>query len=715
MNTKKMRLCERILNIILDILIFIFGIILLILIYNGIQKNVLKNKYSSFFGFSIFEVQTGSMADAINPGDWIVVKASKNIKLDDVITYQQDGKFITHRVIEMYSNTIVTKGDANPVKDKPIKDDQVVGKVVNTLPYFGIFRGTLFNPVVLVTLIITVYLFSFAFRKSKNDEGKAETKQEAITKLDKTVDSILGLIKNKIKANKEKANKEKAPKDTKKIIKEEIKPEKVEEKIVPEVTENKEDNDVAFEQVPSELPQQEETVETEMVNIEPVSEEDLDKTMYFRAIKVDRSELDETFLEIEKNREIEEAKEEKERLRLEKKKAKEQEKLKEEPEEIDESLIKEGLEMLQNKTKKKFKNVIDKVMYIKSCELNEIVSILNNKEKLLVNEASIKDSFIKSYIDVKYYNYCGDNNAEYTTRNMTVKIVDTIKEFSEKMVKSYKGPDKEYEDKVKKYTNIFILIMYLEQAKGKIDDIEPIREMYKKKITRYSANVNEKTIKEMISEIIKVQRLHDGMIKYTLKKLETNTFVVNYNQAIPKQKVYALELDHNIAFSKVYSDYIVDKTYSEGVIAEDKVMIMLSLASIKLVKDMLNSDFRNKYILYVPESLYAKESKFNKFLSMMEDEYLKNNIIILVKFEVLVSNIKKIKELRKSGYKFALVFDKTVELKDKDQKNLSIAEYIFADKKSVDTATILSKIPEDIAKNVVFEDIGKKVGNYGGE
>ena len=49
----------------------IFGIILLVSIYNNVQIKILGNKYSSFFGYSTFEVQTGSMADTINPGDWI--------------------------------------------------------------------------------------------------------------------------------------------------------------------------------------------------------------------------------------------------------------------------------------------------------------------------------------------------------------------------------------------------------------------------------------------------------------------------------------------------------------------------------------------------------------------------------------------------------------------------------------------------------------------
>ena len=78
----------------------------------------------------MFEVQTGSMKDTIHAGDLILVKYQEVINLGDIITYSHDGEFITHRVIEVYKDTFVTKGDFNNVKDDPISKDQVVGKVV---------------------------------------------------------------------------------------------------------------------------------------------------------------------------------------------------------------------------------------------------------------------------------------------------------------------------------------------------------------------------------------------------------------------------------------------------------------------------------------------------------------------------------------------------------------------------------------------------------
>ena len=79
-QSKQIKLFEKIVNILLNILIIIFAFILLVSIYNNIQISILKNDYSSFFGYSLFEVQTGSMSGTIEVGDWIVVKETNDIE-----------------------------------------------------------------------------------------------------------------------------------------------------------------------------------------------------------------------------------------------------------------------------------------------------------------------------------------------------------------------------------------------------------------------------------------------------------------------------------------------------------------------------------------------------------------------------------------------------------------------------------------------------------
>lgn len=698
MSEKRTGLTEKIINIVLDVLIFLFGLILLVSIYKSIQIKVLGNDYSSFFGYSVFEVKTGSMADTINIGDWIIVKSSPKIQLNDIVTYKQDGEFITHRVVEAYKGTYITKGDANTAKDDPIKQEQIVGRVSKILPHFGIIRKTIFNPLVLVMLIITIYLIGYATKKNKVEAEKNNNSN----KLDRLTEKLINWVKNFInkisdKKNEVKEIKVRAPKIINKAPVKTITKEEVKEELI---------NDIKGEQL-----NQDEiklNVDVEQIKSEAFSEDEYDKTKYFRVIPVDADELDSTYENIEKNQEVEEKVE----VKKEKKTAD-----KTPIEDVSETLIKNKLEMLQRKKNKRSKNIIGKIIFLKSEEINDIINIINKDEKKQTNEESIKETLLNSYIDAKYYNYCGNVNVEYNGKNMKSKVTEVLNVIADRLIKAYNGPDKKYAEKVAKYENIFNIIVQIDQMNFDTNDISTVREFYQKKFNRYLKNYydSEKELNNIINSIIKSQKLYIGMIKYTMKKLETNTFDLSFNQLSSKRNLFALELGHNISFSKVYSDYIVDKAYAEGTIAEDKTIVSAALLLVQLSKDMLEQEFNREYIMYVPETLYDKPNKLNKLLNIVDDEFVRNSIIILIRYNELIKNKKIVKEFRKNGYRFAIVFEETTDIKTKDQSIINIAEFIFMSKKKVDATSMLPSIPENLRDSILYEDISSKIGNYGGE
>ena len=64
--------------------------------------------------------------------------------------------------------------------------------------------------------------------------------------------------------------------------------------------------------------------------------------------------------------------------------------------------------------------------------------------------------------------------------------------------------------------------------------------------------------------------------------------------------------DFGVVFSKVYSNYIISKTYDEGVVAEDKVWVILNILLSKIAKDMIDGNFKNKY-LYTFKGLKSRD------------------------------------------------------------------------------------------------------------
>lgn len=662
---------ELVLNVILDILIFLLGFVLIVFIYNNIEVKVLGNDHASFFGYSLFEVQTGSMKNEINIGDWIIVKYTDDISLNDVVTYKKGKNFITHRVVEAYKNTYVTKGDANNTKDDAISKKQIVGKVVKVLPHFGFVKKTLFNPFIIILLLLIVYVANL----NSNDN-----------KINKLIDKVSPNRKDFIKKIKEKLSSIKIKED-KGPIKEEI------------IKELKVDNK-------KEIDEEDKAVNNLNLDIEArPNPEDLDKTMFFRMVNVDETELDNTYLKIAETS-IDDNKESIKKVVLEDKK----------DEEDDASIIESNLEML-NERKKKFNSILEKAIYIKKLELDEIIGILDTDKKLKVNEATIKESLLNSYIDGKYYNYSGDVNTMYNGRNAIKKTKDIMKEEAINLIKKYKGTDLKYGLKVEKYLSIFNVIISLDHYSLVDMDIKAKRELYKSEILKYIKNYSEvEDILINVNRIIRLQKIHTGMIKQSLEKLETGMFELNIKGITSKKDLYGINLEHNITFSKAYSDYIVDKTYSEGVIAEDKIIILVSLLLSKLVKNMFSFNFKDKYIIYLPNTLYEKENKLNKIIEKLNDEFVKNSIIILVRENEFRENKKIIKKLMKIGFKFAISLEEEKSLNEKEKKDLYLVKYIFVGLKKKVSSVIYDSIPEELLERVVFDDILNKTGNYvGGE
>ena len=93
----------------------------------------MKKLDANIFGYSFYNIVTGSMSDTIKIGDKVIVKLGKDVTEGDIIAYQKDGEVIVHRLIEKNGDSFVTKGDANNATDEPISEKQILGKVVKIL------------------------------------------------------------------------------------------------------------------------------------------------------------------------------------------------------------------------------------------------------------------------------------------------------------------------------------------------------------------------------------------------------------------------------------------------------------------------------------------------------------------------------------------------------------------------------------------------------
>ena len=135
------------------------------------QIKIQKKEYANIFGYSFFEVATGSMSPTIEVGDVVITKITKDVNKNDVIVYKDGESIITHRLIEKNEEEIITRGDANNSEDKPIQTSQILGKVIYIIPQIGTWRRILATPEIIgMIFVIIIILIIMYIKTSKFEE-----------------------------------------------------------------------------------------------------------------------------------------------------------------------------------------------------------------------------------------------------------------------------------------------------------------------------------------------------------------------------------------------------------------------------------------------------------------------------------------------------------------------------------------------------------------
>ena len=185
---------KRIFKVIVDILTFLVFVALIIILVSKVKMMVNGSDYFDIFGYSFFNVGTGSMKPAINENDIVIIKSQKDYNEDDIVTFKSENAYITHRVISKRGDTFVTKGDANNAKDIAIEKKDIIGKVVKVLKRAGVWQKIFSSPKVIIMVFVTLILFDVAFSykgiiKKKNKKLVEKIPDVKLEEVNKTKDS----------------------------------------------------------------------------------------------------------------------------------------------------------------------------------------------------------------------------------------------------------------------------------------------------------------------------------------------------------------------------------------------------------------------------------------------------------------------------------------------------------------------------------------------
>lgn len=139
-------------------------------VYNFVSIKLLHKDLALVNGYAVLEVISGSMEPTIKVGDLIIINTNEEkYGLGDIITFRDiNGSFVTHRIINIEDNVMVTQGDANDSPDEEMSVSSIVGKYKIRIPGAGKLMTSLKNPLVMV-LILAIGII-ICFLASTDDE-----------------------------------------------------------------------------------------------------------------------------------------------------------------------------------------------------------------------------------------------------------------------------------------------------------------------------------------------------------------------------------------------------------------------------------------------------------------------------------------------------------------------------------------------------------------
>lgn len=347
------------------------------------------------------------------------------------------------------------------------------------------------------------------------------------------------------------------------------------------------------------------------------------------------------------------------------------------------------------------KNLMD--MYLNFTEkrikkyMRMIYSVYYNEE--IVNE------YLKTYINARYYNI---RNTEKPARAFYLRIIDELEFKKDILIKKNEVETEdreEKEEKLKLINNIqevFEYILFFDNVR-KIENfkkIDSLREIVKKIMETVIAEYKIKNSKENEENIYK-EITSDMLEKEVfLDKFETDEFIINIENCEQREDLYFAKLDHNIKMPIQYSETAVEKVFTEGMVAEDKLQVEYMLLSLISLRDIIGGNFKDIYIAEFTNTLFKKKVKLDGLLSIIANQALQAKIHINIDYSDYIKNQKTILEYRSKGFDFTITLDNTITSVE-DVERLKMFKIVIAPKNLVLYKEL--KQNKTILNNVIFK------------
>lgn len=281
-------------------------------------------------------------------------------------------------------------------------------------------------------------------------------------------------------------------------------------------------------------------------------------------------------------------------------------------------------------------------------------------------DEEIIEEFLRTYINARYYNV---QNSEKPARAFYMRILDEL-EYKEDMLMEKCDAEAESLNEKQSRLNLihsikeaFGYVLFFDNVRNienfkTIDSLHEIIEKMLESVEKDFDIKNSKDVEEKLYQEVKSDMIEKDIF---LDKFETDEFSLVFENANFDENFYFVELEHNIKMPMQYSDSAINKVFTEGIIAEDKLQIEYILLSTVAIRDIINGNFKDCYIAEFETSLFKKKQKLNGILALIENQALQEKINLNIKYADYMKNQKSVLEYIKRGFSFVITLDDTLK------------------------------------------------------
>lgn len=293
------------------------------------------------------------------------------------------------------------------------------------------------------------------------------------------------------------------------------------------------------------------------------------------------------------------------------------------------------------------KNLMDEYIDFTSKKIKKYIKMILRSKY----DEDIVQEFLKTYINSRYYNINDENS-----RAFYLKITDSLNRKQELLKTKI---DKEKVEILEAVKKIFTFMLFFDNVRKveNFKNIKSIREVIVQLLSYCEKTLGLKA-QESLEESLYNEITSDLLDKdIYLDNFETDDFLLNFEKTIEYENVYYTKLDYNIRVPAIYSDEAIDKVFNSGTVAENKLVVEYELLSVVAIRDILEGNFKDKYITEFNNSLFKKTQKLDGIFAILDNQALQDKIYITITYRDLEKNKSFIGDYVRKGFNFAIELD----------------------------------------------------------